>query len=213
MKRYFIFFCCMTFCIMSHAQVKYGVEAGYALSAPISISPALRQPLNGAQIDAFVDYRSNKIPLLGLKVGLGYKFAGYSSSKNHLLCPSATSNEYKESINEHVLYIPIRLTLNYDVTENITLRILTGPCVSYNWQSSKFEHSGSIPESGVSKLNEVYYPVNCSWGIGIACVYKHLSFETAYDMGLYNRTRRDHASYDMNTFYDRDFYVTIGYIF
>ncbi len=213
MKRCILFIFGMTFCMMSYAQAKFGIEAGYALSAPVSVSPALRHPLNGVQIDGFVDYRSTKTPLFGFKAGVGYKFVGYSSSKSHLLCPSATSAEYKESITKHVLFIPLRLTLNYDVTADVSLRFLTGPTVSYNWQDSRFEHSGTDPESAVSRLSYVYYPVNCSWGIGIACIYKHLSFETAYDMGLYNRTRRDHPSYDSNTFYDRDFYITVGYIF
>ena len=216
MKRFlFIIIVCLV-CLVTQAQIRYIVEGGYALSASFSPSPAIRQPLNGAQIDAAIDYRIKKCSMFGIKAGVGYKFVGYYSTTKHLLyttMPSLTTTQYKESITDHSIYLPIRLTMNYDI-KDWTIRVLTGPKMSYHWTDMKYHYSdGGGSTGGESDFSSVYLPFDCTWGVGLACSYNHVYLETGCDFGLYNRTRKTHPSYDVNTLNSREFYLTVGYQF
>lgn len=213
MKRTFLTIACGIMLMAAQAQVHYTLEAGYALSANFSPSPALRQPLNGVQIDAAIDYRFKNVPLLGIKAGVGYKFAGYYSTTKHLLVYAPTiADGDMESIVDHSIFVPARLTINFDV-QDWTLKLITGPKLSYHWAKTNYRAANYIYPTGESTLSNVYLPFDCSWGIGFGAEYKHFYLEVMYDMGLFNRTRRDHGSYDMNTFSSRELSVTVGYMF
>ena len=218
MKRalLFCFFCATT--LISQAQVKYILEGGYALTANFSPSLALREPINGIQIDAAVDYRFKAYPFLGIKGGLGYKLVGYYSDTRRLMSPTDNRNTVSEEyIIDHSVFLPARLTVNFDVN-NWTLRALTGPKLSYHF-GEMYYNTKSTEENNYSfiwiksSLGYVYVPFDCSWSVGFGCAYNHLYLETGLDLGLFNRTRRDHASYRVNSLSSREFYLTIGYIF
>ena len=216
MKRFILFvISCMVFAHAS-AQLSYIFEGGYALSANYSPSPALRHAEHGVQADFSVDYRFKSQPLLGLKMGLGYKFQTYMSKRNHLFLPTiildedAQTNEY---ILDHSVILPVRMTFNFDINDWV-IKVLTGPKFCYHFTNAQYDYTTpSQHYLGKSKLDNIYYPFDCLWGIGVGAVYKHVYLELMIDLGLYNRTRRNSATYDDNTFSSREFGITCGYTF
>lgn len=212
MKRTLLTIICSIALLAAHAQMHYTVEAGYAMTANFSPSPGLRQPLHGAQIDAAIDYRFRSFPLLGIKAGVGYKFVGYYSTSRHILVYAPVADGDKESVIDHSVFVPARMTVNFDVRD-WTFKLLTGPKLSYHWANTSYRAANYIYPTGQSNLSDVYVPFDCSWGVGFGCSYGHLYMEAMYDMGLYNRTQPYHGSYDMNTFSSRELSVAIGYTF
>lgn len=202
--------------VTARAQVHYTLEAGYALTANYASYIALREPFNGAQISFAVDYRFGAVPFLGIKGGIGYRFIGYYSETRRIFTktapPDATTMEY---LYDHSVFIPARLTFNFDVND-WTLRVLTGPNVSFHVGQYYYEaesKSEATNYSGRTDLGYVYFPLDCAWGIGFGTAYRHLYLETGLDLGLYNRTRRQHYAYANHTYSSREFHFTVGYIF
>ena len=201
-------------CVMIvNAQPHYIVEAGYVLSANYSPSLVLQHPLNGAQIEASVNHQFKFFPLLGFKIGLGYRFEGYYSSKRSLSRPNYqyTKGDYEYLVDQSV-FLPVRFTMNFDVSD-WNIRVLTGPSLSYHWWKEEKYTAAASPKKISGNLGEVYLPWDCSWGIGVGCSYKHLYLELDYDTGLFDRTRNSHVASVMNTFISRNFSLMAGYEF
>ena len=215
-KKIVVIVCALAFSLSSLAQnqVNYIIEGGYALMANFGPSPALRQPINGGQIDFSVDYRFASVPLLGLKSGLGYRFVGYYSTTNRLMDRGfSTKAHYDEYIRDHSVYWPVLLTINVDINE-WTLRLLTGPRLCYHWSQMGYDGEENGYFAGMKgSLYINYLPLDCTWGAGIGVAYKHLYLETAYNVGLYDRTRPNRIINDLSSLVSRDFYFTVGYKF
>lgn len=210
---------CISLCLMTsmvYSQMNYTIEGGYALTANFSPTPSLRQPMHGAQAGFAVDYRFRSLPLLGIKTGLGYRFS-YSVSDFQMEVPYANLSTYNDhyEVMEHTIFLPVRLSVNFDIND-WTLKLLTGPQISYHFGKSIYyseDLTGARYGEGTTNLGNVYIPFDCTWGIGFGAQYKHLYLEAMFDLGVFNRTRSNHPSYDMNTFSSRVFTLTIGYVF
>ena len=203
----------------SNAQVHYIVEGGYALTANYSPSPSLRAPMHGAQAAFMVDYRFQSQPLLGIQAGLGYRFA-YSVTDYEGQRPLNYPNTYygvmyHYEVMDHAILLPVRLSINFDVND-WTFKLLTGPKFSYHFGKSQYYAeaiSGTGQGWGKADLGMNYIPFDCSWGVGLGVEYKHLYMEVMFDMGLFNRVRRNSETYNTNTYSSRDFTFMVGYRF
>ena len=206
----------MLMSISTFAQTHYILEGGYALSANYATAIGMRQPMNGAKIGFAFDYRFKSFPAIGIKTGVGYRFVCYISTRNQFVAPDIQLTEdaqTQESILDHSIFLPIRMSVNFDI-KDWTLKFLTGPKANYHFESSQFNYNDKTGHyEGKSNFDVVYMPFDCTWGVGFGTHYKHLYLETMIDFGLFNRTRQNNPTYELNTVSSREFYVTVGYAF
>ncbi len=150
---------------------------------------------------------------IGIQTGIYYELSTDSYSENGTIMDEKYSSSI--NLNEHNLSIPVRAQWRYEIIQDLSVFLYTGPSfdisLAYNISISNKIPAFDIDESAKMSLYDEsdINRFNLMWGVGGGIRWKFLQFKVGGDWGL---TSLYHDEVEKTTL-NRPFYFSLSYQF